>query len=206
MVAKVIQFRVAIPAHCESGQTIRIHCPDGTEANVKIPNALSSGDEFIFELPSNHMRNPRALFDQQQSRSVTTTTTRSNINEEGMGKKKDSSNCKKYSAAATAADIVVTRNVTQIETASSLFGGKSFLEREINTLQDFFLALSVGLLVGSSIVLGFLLGVLHVTSKFPLEDHSASSVDNTMNDCDGGDAGGRETTQKVSEALNILMS
>lgn len=39
----------------------------------------------------------------------------------------------------------------------------SFLDREIATLNDFFMALAVGVVIGMSIVTGFLLGVLYVT-------------------------------------------
>jgi len=41
---------------------------------------------------------------------------------------------------------------------------KGFLDREIVDLEDFITALSVGLLIGLSIVFGFLAGVLVVTS------------------------------------------
>ena len=41
---------------------------------------------------------------------------------------------------------------------------KGFLDREIVDLEDFITALSVGLLIGLSIVFGFLVGVLVVTS------------------------------------------
>lgn len=41
---------------------------------------------------------------------------------------------------------------------------RGFLDREIVNLQDFVMALGVGLLIGLSIVAGFLLGILHVTT------------------------------------------
>ncbi len=40
---------------------------------------------------------------------------------------------------------------------------RSFHDREIIDWQDFVLALTVGLLVGSAIVFGFLVGILHST-------------------------------------------
>merc|ERR1712238_403766 len=53
-----MQFRVVIPDEgVEAGQIVRIHLEDGTEANVKIPNGLFSGDSFIFELPTHQMVN-----------------------------------------------------------------------------------------------------------------------------------------------------
>lgn len=39
----------------------------------------------------------------------------------------------------------------------------SFLDREIASFHDFFMALTVGVVIGLSIVTGFLLGVLYVT-------------------------------------------
>lgn len=39
----------------------------------------------------------------------------------------------------------------------------SFLDREIASFHDFFMALAVGVVIGMSIVTGFLLGVLYVT-------------------------------------------
>jgi len=47
----------------------------------------------------------------------------------------------------------------------------TFLKREIIDYRDFIFALSVGLLIGSSIVLGFLLGILHVTAPYPIDGH-----------------------------------
>mmetsp|Transcript_26535 Transcript_26535/g.44295 ORF Transcript_26535/g.44295 Transcript_26535/m.44295 type:complete len:177 (+) Transcript_26535:154-684(+) len=42
---------------------------------------------------------------------------------------------------------------------------RGFLDREIVNMQDFAMALGVGLLIGLSIVAGFLLGILHVTDN-----------------------------------------
>lgn len=52
----------------------------------------------------------------------------------------------------------------------------SFLDREIINFQDFILALGIGLLIGVSIVLGFLMGVLFVTDPF---DDGMPSMPNT---------------------------
>lgn len=40
---------------------------------------------------------------------------------------------------------------------------KGFLDREMATMEDFIMALGVGLFIGGSIVLGFLFGILMVT-------------------------------------------
>jgi hypothetical protein len=122
-----MQFRVVIPEHVKSGQTIRIHCPDGTEANVKVPDGLSPGDSFIFEMAVDQLKDPQALLDSLRA------------------KNPKSANNAKDSGATTKK--------------------KGFLDREILNLQDFVMALSVGLVIGLGIVLGFLLGILYVTDN-----------------------------------------
>ena len=92
-----MQFRVTIPPHVKSGQTIHIRCPDGSEGDIKVPKGVNGGDSFIFEMPKH-----------------------------------------------------------------------SFLDREIASVNDFFMALAVGVVIGVSIVTGFLLGILYVTD--PDED------------------------------------
>jgi len=47
--------------------------------------------------------------------------------------------------------------------SSKKSNGKGFLDREIVDIHDFAMALGVGLLIGGSIVFGFLVGVLYVT-------------------------------------------
>lgn len=58
-----MQFRVVIPEHVKAGQTIRIHCPDGTEANVKVPKGMKTGDSFIFEMAVDQLNNPEVLLE-----------------------------------------------------------------------------------------------------------------------------------------------
>jgi hypothetical protein len=57
-----MQFKVVIPASCNEGEIIRINCPDGTQANVQIPDGLHGGDSFIFEVPNNQLKNPDVFF------------------------------------------------------------------------------------------------------------------------------------------------
>jgi hypothetical protein len=120
-----MQFRVVIPEHVKAGQTIRIHCPDGTEANVKVPDGLCTGDSFIFEMAVDQLKDPQALLDSLRQK-----------NPKSVANAKDSGATTKK---------------------------KGFLDREILNLQDFVMALSVGLVIGLGIVLGFLLGILYVT-------------------------------------------
>jgi hypothetical protein len=126
-----MQFRVVIPEQVKAGQTIRIHCPDGTEANVKVPKGLKTGDSFIFEMSVDQLNNPQALLDSLNSKS-------------------------KESAKSP------NKSTIKLDTIAAP-KKKGFLDREIVNLQDFALALSVGLIIGLGIVLGFLLGILSVT-------------------------------------------
>ena len=64
-----MQFRVVIPeTGVKAGQSIRIRCLDGTEANVQVPDGLGPGDSFIFELSTDQLNNPQALLDNLQSK------------------------------------------------------------------------------------------------------------------------------------------
>jgi hypothetical protein len=135
-----MQFRVVIPEHVKAGQTIRIHCPDGTEANVKVPDGLSTGDSFIFEMAVDQLKNPQALLDSLRE---------------------------KYPKSATYA-----------KDSGATTKKKGFLDREILNLQDFVMALSVGLVIGLGIVLGFLLGILYVTDDgTSMQDTGPKPVD-----------------------------
>jgi Na+-transporting methylmalonyl-CoA/oxaloacetate decarboxylase gamma subunit len=63
VISIIMQFRVVIPDHVKAGQTIRVHCPDGTEANVKVPKGMKTGDSFIFEMSVDQLNNPEALLE-----------------------------------------------------------------------------------------------------------------------------------------------
>ena len=58
-----MQFRVVIPENDQAGQTIRIHCHDGTEANVKVPKGSKPGDSFIFEMSVDQLKDPQGLLE-----------------------------------------------------------------------------------------------------------------------------------------------
>ena len=113
-----MHFRVVIPENVKEGQTIRIRCPDGTEADVKIPGGLKPGDSFVFDISVDRLTNPQALLDTLKEKS------------------KDSGN--------------LTRR-------------KGFLERDIVSMNDLLLALSVGLIIGLGIIVGFIVGILYAT-------------------------------------------
>ena len=67
-----MHFRVTIPEHVKSGQTIRISCPDGTEANVKVPKGLKTGDSFIFEISTDQLNDPKSLMESIKKKKDTT--------------------------------------------------------------------------------------------------------------------------------------
>lgn len=71
-----MQFRVAIPESVKAGQTIRIRCPDGTEASVKVPKGLTSGDSFVFELSVDQLTNPEALLETLKDKSKEITSSK----------------------------------------------------------------------------------------------------------------------------------
>ena len=111
------------------------------------------------------------------------------------------------------------RNKSSSSSSSSLkYARRSFLEREINDCQDFILALSVGLLVGSAIVIGFLFGILHVTSSYPIDkdgnlirmNHITVDDDSNNNEINGilnspsPSPEIIETIEVVNEAMQLL--
>ncbi|CAJ1938286.1 unnamed protein product [Cylindrotheca closterium] len=65
-----MQFRVVIPEGTRQNSTIRIRCPDGTEADVKIPGGLKPGDPFLFDISVDQLTNPQALLDTLKENSI----------------------------------------------------------------------------------------------------------------------------------------
>lgn len=55
-----MQFRAVVPSNAKNGQPIKVKCPDGTEANVKLPASAKVGQEFLFELPAHVLLDPSA--------------------------------------------------------------------------------------------------------------------------------------------------
>ena len=133
-----MRFRVLIPEHVRAGQKIRIQCPDGTEANVKIPKGLKSGDSFIFEMSVDQLNNPKALLDSLEEKTSAEAAS-------------DDSKSKPSKSTTTTEDIIT----------------KGFLDCEIVNLKDLVWALGVGLLIGTGMMIGFLGGVLYVTKDIP---------------------------------------
>lgn len=158
-----MHFRVVIPEHVKAGQTIRIHCPDGTEANVKVPKGLSTGDSFIFEIAADQLQNPQILLDQLNQAAATTSSKAGGTTNPSTSTTTGTTGSK--SMTHTITNTTTPRgNESSKKTFTTAYKKNGFLDREIVNLQDFVLALSVGLVIGLGIVLGFLLGILYVTA------------------------------------------
>lgn len=112
-----MQFRVDITESVKPGQMIRVSCPDGTQADVKVPKGVKTGESFDFEIPVDELNNPQPLLDQLQEAS----------------------------------------------TAAGNLKRKGIFDRNITNVEDLTLAICAGLMIGLSIVIGFLAGVLYAT-------------------------------------------
>lgn len=171
-----MQFRVVVPDKCGEGETIRIHISDGTEASVCIPSGLLPGDSFVCEVPTDQMKNPKALIKDQQQKSQQ----QSKLSKRQQRKQKNQAHPiaevetrpkSDDSIRSTSASLVFDDNNSVDETeevctkagTNPTLKKSTFLEREIIDCQDFVLALTVGLLVGWAIVMGFLVGIVHST-------------------------------------------
>jgi hypothetical protein len=154
-----MQFRVVIPDKCQAGQTIRICLPDGTVTNARIPNGLRPGDSFVFELlAADQAQNPQAMIDSTRDKNGAIRLAAAAMT----------------AAAGAAGDDPARHKVPPLSSSSSSCGPNmvatahcTFRDREVVTCQDFVLALSVGLIIGLAVVIGFWMGVLYVTRDFP---------------------------------------
>jgi len=207
-----MQFRVVIPDEgVEAGQIVRVHLDDGTEANVKIPNGLFSGDSFIFELQTHQMQNfyfftdfSSSLSSSSQAQSHHQSTTKSTtiggdtITGVHTTQINNINKNKAHTLLTATASLAIDGNSNGDDNANNSSNSqqqhqdqrrqnpRTFLEREIIDYRDFIFALSVGLLIGSSIVLGFLLGILHVTAPYPI-DTQGNIISNTSDSNNSND-------------------
>eukprot|EP00561_Arcocellulus_cornucervis_P012504 CAMPEP_0185804824 /NCGR_PEP_ID=MMETSP1322-20130828/3480_1 /TAXON_ID=265543 /ORGANISM="Minutocellus polymorphus, Strain RCC2270" /LENGTH=144 /DNA_ID=CAMNT_0028500815 /DNA_START=107 /DNA_END=541 /DNA_ORIENTATION=- len=140
-----MHFNVIVPKGVHAGQTLRVRCPDGSMGDVKIPKGLKEGDSFIFEMS---VPDETAAGADSASTSAggppcgTGTATTSSQGRGFLDRFRHEWNRTAY--------------ITSPE-------GCGFLDREIVDTRDFIAALGVGMLIGVSIVSGFLVGVLMVT-------------------------------------------
>ena len=47
-----MKLQAAVPAGAPPNALLRVRLPDGNEVNVRVPEGLEPGDEFIFEVSS----------------------------------------------------------------------------------------------------------------------------------------------------------
>lgn len=155
-----MHFRVLVPKGVHAGQTIRVRCPDGSMGDVKIPKGLNPGDTFIFEMG---VPDESAVKEAQKAR---TTGAGSSSGAAGGGGSGLLSHVPRGTGGVTtagSASVAGTAISATATTSSIPSHGCGFLDREIVDTRDFLAALGVGMLIGVSIVSGFLVGVLMVT-------------------------------------------
>mmetsp|Transcript_33409 Transcript_33409/g.48696 ORF Transcript_33409/g.48696 Transcript_33409/m.48696 type:complete len:141 (+) Transcript_33409:103-525(+) len=135
------QYRVVVPSNViktkkakNDGEPvmIRIRTPDGTEADVPLPEGLQGGESFVFELPGG------------SSDSSANNSEQSSLRQRKQGRGNGGGRKGGGNTAATSSNAEVG----------------SFLDREIVDWQDFCTALMVGIFIGLCIVAGFVAGVL----------------------------------------------
>lgn len=157
-----MNFRAIVPDKCNEGESLRIQISDGTNARVAIPNGLEGGDSFVFRIPTDQLKDSKLLLEELEKQATQNS------------KKQQKKQTNKHQQSIPTAQVETRPNsddFTKLVMASPVALADTnkerkqrlFHDREINNWQDFGLALTVGLLVGSAIVFGFLLGILHAT-------------------------------------------
>lgn len=157
---KNIQFRVIIPANVKPGQMLRIRCPDGTEGDVRVPKGLKPGNSFIFEMPAEALLNKGLTASQQQQQQQQTTGSH---NHQTTTEKSSFGNRKQDSGSGGSSSLYSnnsSNNNNKLSHHRQTNQSGGFLDREIVDKEDFLTALAVGVLIGLSIVAGFLVGVI----------------------------------------------
>lgn len=155
-----MHFRVLVPKGVHAGQTIRVHCPDGSMGDVKIPKGLNPGDTFIFEMS---VPDENAVKEAQKARTTGAASSSGAAGGGGSGLLPHVPRGTGGVATAGSASVAGTAISAAATTSSIPSHGCGFLDREIVDTRDFVAALGVGMLIGVSIVSGFLVGVLMVT-------------------------------------------
>ena len=166
----MMQFRVVVPPNVKQGQMLRIRCPDGTEGDVRVPKGLKPGNSFIFEMPvvgnQDYYQNDNSNNNNNNKSSNNTNAT--NANNPGTSSPPSDSNTNAAvndgNSSRQNKKNIKNNNTSSAKDLNYLIK-PSFLDREILDKRDFLTALAVGVLIGLSIVSGFLVGVLLVTNE-----------------------------------------
>lgn len=124
--------------------------------DVKVPRNLKEGDTFIFQMDVPDEGAVREAQKQQQGGDTDITLSFTSKTDVGASKRRQQGGTGGSSVAGTAISAAATN--TSVPSQSC-----GFLDREIVDARDFVAALAVGILIGVSIVAGFLVGVLVAT-------------------------------------------
>jgi len=202
---ETMRFKVTVPEQCSSGETVRIILSDGTEANVTIPSDRAGGDSFVFELPTQTIRDPDGLLRQrhqktskQQSKSSKRKQKKQQAAQDGAHPITEIATIPNRRGGGGGGDdddddsIPTTHASLHLGDESGHSGGRGGDDDDDGGggsavtakgsssdplgaataslvggihLEDFVVALAVGLLVGAAIVIGFLVGILHATEE-----------------------------------------
>lgn len=162
-----MHFRITIPTNVKPGQTVRIRCPDGTEGDVLVPKNLKAGDDFIFEMSGVDEERVREVSARQSDDADKPSGDGVGSVGGGAGGGGGASSRKKGGGGGEATrnslDASSKRSSDGLMLAAGAGASSSFLDREIINRRDFVTALAIGMMIGLSIVGGFLVGVLLVT-------------------------------------------
>ena len=129
-----MHFRVVMPPNAKAGQLLRIRAPDGTEGDVRVPKDVKAGETFIFEM---EVSDPYLTWETAQR-------------QQNLQSRLDGS---------TDEAIQQGGDWNGKETGILNF---CFMSNKLYW-EDLLAALGVGMIVGMSIVGGFLCGVIMVT-------------------------------------------
>lgn len=187
------KLQATVPKGAPPNALLRVRLPDGAEVNVRIPDGLSEGKDFIFEIDSmGGVTASTASGSNTPNRSSAKKDSSLNSKSNKHSKKKNkksnnasatnNSNNKVEKAPSFVTFFFNYYNIVYDMVMNTLEGGTpnyrvqessnynatnnayvGLLDREIVTGVDFCVALSVGIFIGLSIVLGFIGGVLWVT-------------------------------------------
>ena len=185
------KLQATVPKGAPANALVRVRLPDGTEVNVRIPEGLKEGQEFIFEIDSvgENMANNSGQINVSH-----TTKTSSRKDQSHKSNKHAKKKNKKSNHASTIQNSKVDKapsfvtiffnyytlvyemvmntlsepQTYQVQQPSNNNNNASssyvrLLDREIATSVDFCVALCIGIFIGLSIVIGFVGGVLWVT-------------------------------------------
>ena len=185
------KLQATVPKGAPPNALLRVRLPDGSEVNVRIPEGVSEGQEFIFDINSVGGVTTSASTSQnngvsnipKSSAKKDSSLNKSNKHAKKKNKKSSHTSTIHNNNKAEKAPSFVTfffnyYNLCYDIVSSTLDGPKKYevrvppktkteyvglLDREIITGVDFCVALCVGIYIGLSIVLGFISGVLWVT-------------------------------------------